>query len=313
MISQFSVFGTCVSRNIFMDVLNEGYKSHFNINHSVEGINIISLMSNPIDFDEALINSEDDFENECIKEDLTKNYINTIKNAKLDYILIDTMIDALEPIIRYDENSYITDSFRFKSCEFRNQVKDKPSFRICDNTEEFMRLWEDAYQRFFKFVGENKSHPKVILNCAKASYTYRHENMLVESPDFKRISLKLNRYKDMLDKKLLENYDIDVLPFDPNTLIDVNHIFSPNYAHYEKSYYATKNDQLLKIVARNERLDYDDEQNVEIRRLARENVINDIISNQPSDEKDGLDSKSSKDSKSWKLLSKLKNFKKRKG
>ena len=85
MVSQFSVFGMCVSRNIFMNELNKGYKSFFNINHSIEGISIISLMSNPIEFDEALINSDDEFVNLCIKEDLSKNYINTIKTAKLDF------------------------------------------------------------------------------------------------------------------------------------------------------------------------------------------------------------------------------------
>lgn len=323
MVSQFSVFGTCVSRNIFIDKLNAGYKSFFNINHSIEGISIISLMSNPIEFDEALINADDKFVNRCIKEDLTKNYVNTIKTAKLDYILIDTMFDSHESVIEYDENSYITDSFRFKMCDFRNQAKDKPRLSISDNFEEFMKLWEDSYNQFFELVQENKYNPKVILNCARASYIYQHEGRLVESPDLKMKSLKINRYMDIMDKKLLENYDIDVLPFDYNTLIDLNHIFSVSYSHYEKPYYSAKSDQLKKIVARYDHLDYDDEINVEFRRLARENIIKDINIRQLKEKNELLklksdspyevpDSKSNSSSIRLNIANKFRNLKKRK-
>ena len=323
MVSQFSVFGMCISRNIFMDELNKGYKSFFNINHSIEGISIISLMSDPIEFDEALINSDDEFVNLCIKEDLTKNYINTIKTAKLDYILIDTLYDADEPIIKYDENSYISDSFRFKMCDFRNQVKDKPRLTISDNFEEFMKLWETAYNQFFELVQKNRYNPRVILNCARASYTYQNEGSLVEHPDFKRRSLRINRNMDVMDKKLLETYDIDVLPFDYSTLIDLNHIFSPSIAHYEKPYYSTKSDQLKKIVARYDHLDYDDEINVEFRRLARENIIKDINIRQLKEKNELLklksdspyevpDSKSNSSSMRLNIANKFRNLKKRK-
>ena len=74
MLSEISTFGSCTSRNIFNSSINENYKQFFNINHSIESVNLISLMSKPIKFDETLINSSDNYDNTCVKEDLSKKY-----------------------------------------------------------------------------------------------------------------------------------------------------------------------------------------------------------------------------------------------
>ena len=90
MVIQISTLGSCSSRNIFNSDINPYYKSFFSINHSLEAVNMISLMSKPIDFDEKLLNSPIKYDNTCIWEDLTKNYRNTLKTLDVDYLIIDT-------------------------------------------------------------------------------------------------------------------------------------------------------------------------------------------------------------------------------
>lgn len=58
MVVEISTLGSCASRNIFNSQLNENYKSYFHINHSIEVVTLISLMSNPIEYDDKLINSD---------------------------------------------------------------------------------------------------------------------------------------------------------------------------------------------------------------------------------------------------------------
>ena len=70
MTSEFSTFGSCASRNIFNSDLNKDYKDYFHINHSIERVNTISLMSDPVDFNGALVNAGHEYDNTCVIEDL---------------------------------------------------------------------------------------------------------------------------------------------------------------------------------------------------------------------------------------------------
>ena len=57
MVSEFSTMGSCASRIIFNSSVNHNYKEFFHINDSLEVVSIVSLMSNPIEYDESLLNS----------------------------------------------------------------------------------------------------------------------------------------------------------------------------------------------------------------------------------------------------------------
>lgn len=99
MIAEFSTMGSCSSRSIFNSTINKDYKSYFNINHFIERVSIISLMSKPVDYDSDLINSDHDYDNYCVNEDLSKRYMDFIKNENYDYILLDNYFDAFYKII----------------------------------------------------------------------------------------------------------------------------------------------------------------------------------------------------------------------
>lgn len=124
-ITQISTYGSCTSRNIFNSKINKDYKKYFKINKSVEASTLISLMSKPIDFDEKLLKTDNKYDLICIKDDLSKNFLDFIKQDPVDYIILDTLFDASSQIIKYSENQFITSSTRIKKLNYTQKSRIK--------------------------------------------------------------------------------------------------------------------------------------------------------------------------------------------
>ena len=250
MVVEISTLGSCASRNIFNSQLNENYKSYFHINHSIEVVTLISLMSNPIEYDDKLINSDNEYSNQNVLEDLDKSFLNFLKKGKIDYLIIDTYFDVLADVIIFGKNQFITNSHHLESTDFNNLVVDKPKFSLRSDYERYFELWKEACDKFFKFMKDNCNNIKIILNCNRSVSKYYDGDKLVESDNLKSY-LSLNKYRDILDSYILENYDVEVLEFDDNTLAFKNHIFGLGSTHYESKYYTDKTNQLNEIINRN--------------------------------------------------------------
>ena len=133
-------------------------------------------------------------------------------------------------------------------------------------------MWKDSYKRFFEFIHTNCPNFKIVLNCSRSVFKYLKDGNIAIHRGFK-IRARDNKYRNILDTHILENYDVDVLPFDETTLTDINHIFGRHPTHYETRYYTDKTDQLNEIIKRNSSLGIDDELNRDIRQLLRNNQI----------------------------------------
>ena len=270
----FSILGSCSSRNIFNSQLNENYKSYFRINHSIEFVNMISLMSDLIDYDSNLVNCESDYELRCIRADLDKEFLNFLRDDdKVEYLMIDTFCDVHFNIILLGENRYITESVYLRRTDYYKTIENKEKINIRDNFDRYFELFKKAYDDFFKFMKKNCPDKKIILNCSRLVYKYVDDNgEIVEEPYFKTKSSD-NQLRNILDKYILENYDVDLLTFDENTMADKNHLFGLHPTHYETAYYTDKNYQLLEIINRNDSFGFDNEVNRNIRKLMRRDQI----------------------------------------
>ena len=82
-ITEFSAYGSCSSRNIFNSAINKNYKKFFKVKHSVEATSVISLMSKPIIYDDNLINSDKNFDNNCVIENYQNDIWILLKEMKL--------------------------------------------------------------------------------------------------------------------------------------------------------------------------------------------------------------------------------------
>lgn len=173
-----------------------------------------------------------------------------MKKGKIDYLIIDTYFDVLADVIIFGKNQFITNSHHLESTDFNNLVVDKPKFSLRSDYERYFELWKEACDKFFKFMEENCNNIKIILNCNRSVSKYYDGDKLVESDNLKSY-LSLNKYRDILDSYILENYDVEVLEFDDNTLAFKNHIFGLGSTHYESKYYTDKTNQLNEIINRN--------------------------------------------------------------
>lgn len=317
--SEFSTFGSCASRNLFNSDLNRNYKSYFHINHSVERVNIISLMCEPIDFDEALVNADYEYHNICVIEDLTKRYLDSIRNENFEYILFDTYFDVEFSVIKLDGDSFITDSYSLEHTDLHGRFDGCERLNVFNNFDEYFSLWKKSFDEFFAYLDENSHNIRLILNCSRSAYSFMDGDSIVEDSKLKKQSLSYNKYRNVMDRHIISNYDVEILPFDYATLIDQNHIFGFAPTHYEARFYEEENINLKKIVSINEEFGWDGETNKKIRKLKRENEVlkmdlydlnnYDIpdLRNENQNLKEKYDSISN--SRSWKLTGPLRSFK----
>ena len=273
MVSEFSTMGSCASRIIFNSSVNTNYKQFFHINDSLEVVSMISLMSCPIEYDESLLNSFDKFDNECVRNDLTKNFLNFLKENSIEYLLYDTYFDVECDVIVYDKDSYLSDSGRLVRTDYHKTLHNKRRISVFNNFNEYMELWKKACDAFFKFLKENCPNIKVILNCSRGALYYLDENNnKVRFPNANYIH-ESNKIRDILELYILENYDVDVVSFDESTLALKNHFAHLHTVHYEDKYYEDKTRQLNEIIARNNTLGHYSNVNVQYRKTQRENTI----------------------------------------
>lgn len=278
MVAEFSTFGSCSSRNIFNSKINEDYKNFFHINESIESVTLISLMSKPIEYEYKLINSSHPYDNKCVRADFSKDYLNFLKETHIDYLIIDTYFDVVYSIFILDNESVISNSNRLRHTDIYNNLDYVKKLSIVKNFKEYMDLWTFACNKFFNFMNTYCEDTRIILNCSRSVYKYSENGNIVENENLKKKSI-INKYRDILDSYILEHFDVEVLPFDENTLADKNHIFGFHQTHYENKYYSEKKRQLNDIIEKNLIMSYENKFNKELRYLKRKNLINEFISN----------------------------------
>lgn len=274
MVKEFTTFGSCSSRNIFASRTNNNYKKFFHINYSIESVSLISLMSKPIDYDMNLLNSSHEYDNFCVENDLSKKYLEIIKETDIDYLVFDTYFDVYSDIIILDKNTYITNSDRLIKTEFYNLVETNKKINIFENFETYFSLWKNSCDKFFKFLNKHLKNSKIILNCSRPVYNYLNGKIMATCMElFEIINPKHIKYRNILDKYIMDNYDIEILPFDYTTLASLEHVWGLHPTHYEPKFYKDKTHELNNIILRNDILNYDNEINISFRRLKCKNEI----------------------------------------
>ena len=271
-ITNISTMGSCSSRNIFNSNINKNYKNYFKINHSIEAVNLISLMSNKFQFDENLINSDSKYDNLCVYEDLSKSFLDFIKEDNIDYLIFDTYCDVVFGVISIGKKTYVTDSNRLKHTDFYQTIPVDKKIHIINDFKSYFQLWCDSCHSFFDFIDNNCNNIKIILNCSRSVYKCLDEqNNFFINDNFKKENI-YNKFRDILDEYILENFDVEVLEFDNNTLASSNHIFGLHPTHYVSEYYLEKNRQLLEIINRNKQFNKED--NLKIRLMQHQKILN---------------------------------------
>lgn len=281
MVSEFTVFGSCTCRDIFNSTLNENYKDFYHIGKTGIRMSFISIMQDPIEFDEeSVIIQPQKGKNISftiwIKDDFKKWFLDALKEENFEYILIDTYYDTNFGVVDIGEGRFVTNNVRLNETPFYKDLEYKRVLTIMDDTEEYFELWKKSCDSFFKFLEDNCPDLTVILNPSRHVYRIlKKDGSIVEDPKFKADCTKYNPYRDMFDEYILKNFDVEVLEFDENTLSVEDHLWGCSSLHYGPLYFVDVNRQLNEIIGRNEsvKTKEDDLINKEIRGKKRQELL----------------------------------------
>ena len=305
MVSRFTVFGSCTCRDVFYSEINKNYKDFFEIGPTGIRLSFISIMQEPVEFEEEDIEIFPKTGKNInftiwIKKDFEKSFLEDLKRENFEYLLMDTYYDTNFGIVDIGNNRYVTNNIRLNETAFYEKLEYKRVLTIYDNTEEYFEIWKRHCDMFFEFLKENCPDTKIILNPSRHVYRKLAEDgSVIESERFKRECAKFNQYRDLLDEYIIKNFDVDVLYFDEDTVASENHFWGCSSLHYATQYFEGINNQLNLIIERNK--SNDETANEELRKEKREKLLA-IIEKRKEERK----RKAAKDRKKQ-LLRKVKN------
>lgn len=258
MIKEFFVFGSCNSRDIFNSDLNKNYKKFFRIIDDCQRTSFISLMQNPVEFDESKIQvfndgEFSDFGTRVVREDLNKNFLKKLTSKNAEYLLMDTHFEVDAGIFELFDGSLLTNNEDIKKTELYSEMDIKRFITIQKDTEEYLHLFKNSCDLFFRFIKKYCPHLKIILNAVRWVPNILKDNgEIYNSKKFSIMSYNHNKYRYILDKYICENYDVEILPFNYNLCALESHKWSFHPSHHEYKYFDEKNQQMQEIFNRND-------------------------------------------------------------
>lgn len=261
MVTKFTIFGCCATRDAFNSKINYNYKDYFEIGKDAFHTSIISMMQKPVAYEENSIkrfknDSRDKIRHRNTKRDFDKSYLNDLKNGNYEYMVLDTYFDVRQGVITIpDQSTYITNSPYINLSDFYKNLENKKILTIQKNTQEYIDLWVNSCNRFFEFLDKYCPDLKVVLNTVRSSTKIiNKDGIIYEKKGYGRF-IPNHCYRSILDEYILQNFDVDVLIFEKEHLLDENYLFGPAEIHYSYSYYEDVNNQLNEIIHNNLTLD----------------------------------------------------------
>lgn len=246
-----SIFGSCVSRDIF----NFDRKNFFSVKTYVARQSIISAVSESIPCQIENINLKSKFQREAVYNDFIKETFARYKKDKSDYFIID-LIDERFKLSRYnnERKSFITYSSCLDESKYVTELNFVPrkkkltpwkEYFIDDkNLCEYMDLFCDEILSIF-------SSDRIILNKGKMLHFYKNKQGDIKK--FSSIQVKWNKeVNDLVDymydylEGKFEN--CSVIDFCEEYCADEEHRWGLAPMHYEKDYYERALTEMVKIV-----------------------------------------------------------------
>ena len=258
---KIGVFGSCPTRDIFNSQINKNYKDYFTINLSYVNNSIISNMQKPVPYDKESIkilpeNKENQSYSSFIEKDLDKLFFDRLSKADIEYLLIDNGLEVKWGLVEFDD--YIFFNYpRYDKTEFFENIPNKRFITIQKDTNEFMKLFKESYTKFFDKMNDEYPDITVILNPVREAYrVQKSDGSIEENENFKNRTD--NHYLPLLDSYIAKKFDVEILEYNKDVLLDENHQWGLGPKHYTADYYSDYTQQICQIDKRNKLLSADE-------------------------------------------------------
>ena len=262
------IVGSSITRDIFCSVFNN-YKELFDVSFSLERISLISLMDNRsgVEFNEEDIqiyplNKENKLRSELLRQDLSKNFLNSI-GENLDYLIIDEFFEAFFGIIKIN-NAYITNNFwDYPDTKFYETVNKNNKLTLNENFIEYYVLWRNSCDKFFEYIREQSPNVKIILNKVKlTSKVLKSDGSHYVDEEFQRCAEIYNPLIKLLESYLEKYHDVLIVDCTENVAINENHMLGKGIIHYVDEFYVKSYEKILDLIDENRLTNEDSSKNL---------------------------------------------------
>ncbi|MHC5268056.1 DUF6270 domain-containing protein [Enterococcus sp. LJL98] len=243
-----SVWGSCVSRDIFNQQFVADHKMFFNVVSDQQHVSVISLMSEVIDIDvEQLEGPVSPFYKKVFIQDMDKSYLKALKESNPDVILLDFYTDAFYGVKEVQKKTHITNKiWQYRKLNVFRQLDIFNEYSVYNNSLEFISKWKESFDLFMKYVSLHLPNSRVIINKARFSNQYFDEKekkfkvLSDELPD-KWSEFHIHRFNliwELFDTYAIEKYQLEAIDFDMKEYYcSSSHPWGLFYVHYNNTYY----------------------------------------------------------------------------
>ena len=248
------IIGSSITRDIFCSVFNN-YEEFFDVSFSLERISLISLMDNGhgVEFNEEDIqiyplNKENKLRSELLRQDLSKNFLNSI-GENLDYLIIDEFFEAFFGIIKIND-AFITNNFwDYPDTKFYETVNKNNKLTLNENFIEYYVLWRNSCDKFFEYIREQSPNVKIILNKVKlTSKVLKSDGSHYVDEEFQRCAEIYNPLIKLLENYLEKYQDVLTVDCTENVAINENHVLGKGIIHYVDEFYVKSYEKILDLI-----------------------------------------------------------------
>jgi hypothetical protein len=253
------VLGSCYSRSQFNSrkkfFNNKDYKTIFNVAYGHFWPSIISMVSEPIPYDKEIFQDVDPKKLLDIERELNKLIFPEVKEAKVDYLLVDFYVDAIHGVRLFENGSSIGVNPSIRATGYYKNVVLKNTEQFDYRNPNFFEFWKISCDKFLNQIKEFLPEERIVLNTGGFTDRYYDENREVRSfIDDKIISRKnLITYNSLWER--MNNYFLTKAP--KAKLIDMKKYgyigdithpspFGPH--HYESAFYRGLTGELARVV-----------------------------------------------------------------
>ncbi|MBN6889892.1 uncharacterized protein DUF6270 [Cytobacillus horneckiae] len=239
-----AVMGSCVSRDVFNTQFNRNYKWFYECVATQFQSSVISLMSNPVEYNPEKIDNLEPHPAWTVRTELTKEFLPLIKDKNPDYLLLDFFGDVFFGVIKLGESKYITNNrWKVWKTTFYKEIEDPFTIEVNLQHELFMELWKENIDKFFDFLKKNCPNTQVVLVRNEITDKYKSKagelKTISNSGTVMKIDTTLYQsYWDKMNEYVVSRYNTKVLDMCEKEYISYEeHPWKQYYVHYTLDFY----------------------------------------------------------------------------
>lgn len=251
------ILGTCMTRWAFSRKYTDAYRSLFEVKYSHFWPSVFSMTEEPIEFPENMYSEYDARELPLVRREYDKTFMQELKDAKCEYVLIDFFVDAIHGPRRMPDGKFI--SYKAYARDFYQDFLMFDSQKYHMSTNDYLENWKQKADVLIEQLREVIPENRIVLATGGLTHYFIDESgnrvcfdgMTLRSSSMTKDSIDaLNYLWDQMNTyfmaklpgaRILSMRDYHFQAFDP-----VSANVRPY--HYVNAYYRAMSAELSRIV-----------------------------------------------------------------